>query len=424
MTKPVTKPATKSTSRPAARKTAARKSGSGQRAPFQVPQGLLPTPLHPRLEALSRTKAWMGWAGYISPSVLDTVEFEYFAIRNQTTLFDISPMHKYRLRGPDAEAVLNRMVTRDVRKIKPGRVGYAIWCDEEGMAIDDGTLFRFGKNDFRLCCQERMLGWVQDAAWGFNVTVEDESQTVAGLSLQGPTSFSLLSDAGLGKVAKLRPFDLAQVEPGLWVSRTGFTGDLGYELWVDWDQVLGLWDRLWAASTHWGLRAIGYEALNLARIEAGFIAAGVDFQPVHTTMRLGRGRTPLELGFGKMVDFGKGHFNGRRALLRQQEAGALRTHLVKIELGGFKPADGALLYHQKKKEVGHVTSGIWSPTVKRNVALAELKAPFGVGVTDDLWAEIYVHEEGQWSKRLVEVTVQDRPFFSNPRARATPPLAY
>ena len=176
----------------------------------------------------------MGWAGYISPSVLDTVEFEYFAIRNQTTLFDISPMHKYRLRGPDAEAVLNRMVTRDVRKIRTGRVGYAIWCDEEGMAIDDGTLFRFGKNDFRLCCQERMLGWVQDAAWGFNVTIEDESQTVVGLALQGPTSFSLLSDAGLGKVAKLRPFDMragragsvgpAPASPAIWATSSGSTG--------------------------------------------------------------------------------------------------------------------------------------------------------------------------------------------------------
>ena len=216
------------------------------------------------------------------------------------------------------------------------------------MAIDDGTRSASARTT-SACAVRTHAGLGAGRGLGLQRYRRGRSQTVAGLSPQGPTSFSLLSDAGLGKVAKLRPFDLAQVEPGLWVSRTGFTGDLGYELWVDWDQVLGLWDRLWAASTHWGLRAIGYEALNLARIEAGFIAAGVDFQPVHTTMRLGRGRTPLELGFGKMVDFGKGHFNGRRALLRQQETGALRTHLVKIELGGFKPADGALLYHQKRR---------------------------------------------------------------------------
>lgn len=385
-----------------------------------VPMGLLPTPFHPRLEALSRAKSWTGWAGYISPMVLDTVEFEYFAIRNQATLFDVSPMHKYRVSGPDAVSVLNRMVTRDVGKIGVGRVGYALWCDEEGMVIDDGTLFRFAEDDFRLCCQEPMFGWLLDAAWGFDATVEDESDAVAGLSLQGPTSFSVLQAAGLGSVADMKAFDLREVEPGLWISRTGFTGDLGYEIWVGRDDALPLWDRLWEAGQDRGLRAIGYEAMNLTRIEAGFVAARIDFQPVLTAMRLGRGRSPLELGFDWLVDFDKGHFNGRRALLKQKAEG-LRHHLVKIEVGGFKPADGALLYHRKKKEVGHVTSGIWSPTAKRNIALAEFKAPYGVGITDDLWAEVYVNEEGQWDKRLVPVRIETKPFFSNPRARATPP---
>ena len=385
--------------------------------------GLIPTVFQPRLEALSSAKSWISWAGYQSPVVIENVEFEYFAIRNQATLFDVSPMHKYRVTGPDAEVMMNRMVTRDVRKIKPGRVGYVLWCDEEGMVIDDGTLFRFGHRDFRLCCQERMLGWVLDAAWGFDVEVVDESDTVSGLALQGPTSFSILQEAGLGSAATLKPFDLAEVEPGLWISRTGFTGDLGYELWMSNEAGLALWDRLWAASRDWGLRAIGYEALNLARIEAGFIAARLDFQPIHSTLRLGRGRTPLELGFERMVDFGKGHFNGRRALLAQKQSG-LRTHLVKIELGGFKPADGALLYHRKRKEVGHVTSGIWSATTKRNIALAEFKAPYGGRIQDDLWAEIYVHEEGQWDRRLVPVTIQTEPFFTHPRARQTPPYPY
>lgn len=388
-----------------------------------VPVGLIPTVFQPRLEALSSAKSWIGWAGYQSPIVVENVEFEYFAIRNQSTLFDVSPMHKYRITGPDAEAMLNRMVTRDVRKIRPGRVGYVLWCDEDGMVIDDGTLFRFSADEFRLCCQERMLGWVLDAAWGFDVQVVDESGTISGLALQGPTSFSILKEAGMGSAEALKPFDLAEVEPGLWISRTGFTGDLGYELWMDNDAGLAVWDRLWAASRDWGLRAIGYEALNIARIEAGFIAARVDFQPIHSTLRLGRGRTPLELGFERMVDFGKGHFNGRRALLAQKENG-LRSHLVKIELGGFKPADGALLYHRKRKEVGHVTSGIWSATTKRNIALAEFQAPYGGRIQDDLWAEIYVHEEGQWDRRLVPVTIQTEPFFTNPRARQTSPGPY
>lgn len=388
-----------------------------------VPLGLIPTVFQPRLEALSSAKSWMGWAGYQSAVVIENMEFEYFAIRNQSTLFDVSPMHKYRIQGADAEAMLNRMMTRDVRKIRPGRVGYTLWCDEEGMVIDDGTLFRFGPDDFRLCCQERMLGWVLDAAWGFDVSVTDESETISGLSLQGPTSFSILKEAGLDAASALKPFDLAEIEPGLWISRTGFTGDLGYELWMENANGLDLWDRLWAASRDWGLKAIGFEALNLARIEAGFIAAQVDFQPIHSTLRLGRGRTPLELGFERLVDFEKGHFNGRRALLKQRQDG-LRTHLVKIELGGFKPSNGALLYHRKTKEVGHVTSGIWSPTTKRNIALAEFKAPYGGQIQGDLWAEIYVHEEGQWDRRLVPVTVQTGPFFSHRRARQTPPDIY
>lgn len=389
--------------------------------PFAVPIGLVPTPLQPRLEALSQAKAWAGWAGYITARVLDNVEFEYFAIRNQVTLFDISPMHKYRITGPDALAVMNRLITRDAAKIGIGRVGYAMWCNEQGMVIDDGTIFRFGEADFRLCCQEPMLTWLLDSAWGFDAEIRDESEAIAGLSLQGPTAFSLLAEAGFGDaVAGLKPFDLDEVEPGIWISRTGFTGDLGYELWCGWDGVLALWDRLWAAGGNWGLRAIGGEALDIARIEAGFIAAGVDFQPVHGAIRLGRGRSPLELGFARLVDFEKGHFNGRRALLAERAKG-LSHHLVRLDVGGFKPADGALLYHKKKREVGHVTSGIWSPTAKRNVALAELRAPYGGAIRDDLWAEIYVTLEGQWHKRLVPVRIEDKPFFSHPRARATPP---
>ena len=385
-----------------------------------VPIGLIDGPFQSRLAPLSRAKSWGRWAGYVSPLVLDTVEFEYFAIRNQATLFDISPMHKYRISGPDALAVVNRLVTRDVRKIRDGRVSYVMWCDEDGMLIDDGTLFRFAEDDYRLCCQEPMFGWLLDAAWGFDVQVIDESDLVAALSLQGPTSFSLLKDAGLGAVADMKPFDWREVEPDLWLSRTGFTGDLGYEIWVPWDKATQLWDRLWAAGDHWGVRAIGSEALNIVRIEAGFIAAGVDFQPVHAVMRLHRGRTPIELGFEKMVAFDKGHFNGRRALLKQVADGR-RYHLAKIDIGGFKPAQDALIYHRKKKEVGFVTSGVWSPTTKRNIALAEFKAPYGFAITSDLWVEVYVNEEGRWDRRLVPLKIENKPFFQNARARATPP---
>ncbi len=253
-------------------------------------------------------------------------------------------MHKYRVTGPRATAMLNRMVTRDLSRLRPGRVGYVIWCDEQGMVIDDGTLFRLGEEDLRLCCQEPMLDWLMEAAWDFDATVRDESHDLAGLALQGPTSFAVLADAGLD-VAEMKPFDYRGVGDDLAISRTGFTGDLGYELWMPWDRAVAVWDRLWEGGANQGLRAIGYDALNIARMEAGFLAAGVDFQPVHAVERLHRGQTPFELGLGRLVDFEKGHFNGRRALLAARKTP--RSLLLRLDVEGFKPAQGALIYHKQ-----------------------------------------------------------------------------
>ncbi len=379
--------------------------------------GLIPGPFHKKLEEQNRAQNWYDWAGYSAPGVLDSVEFEYFALRNQASLFDISPMHKYRLTGSDTAAMLNRLVTRDVRKIGVGRVGYAIWCDEEGMVIDDGTLFHLGDNDWRLCCQEQMLTWLLNAAWGFDVSVVDETHSVAGLSLQGPTSFAVLEAAGLD-VSQLKPFDLAQFEHDLMISRTGFTGDLGYELWCDWEKAEALWDRVWTGGTDQGLRAIGYEAVNLARIEAGFLTAGVDFQPVHATERLHRGQTPFELSLGRLVDFNKGHFNGRRALLSKRDNP--RSLLMRFDVEGFKPSEGSLIYNRRKKEVGHITSGIWSPTAKRNIALAHVRTP-DASRPSSLKAEIYTLQEGKWDTRMARLTPVNKAFFAPPRARATPP---
>ncbi|MEM7440100.1 MAG: aminomethyltransferase family protein [Pseudomonadota bacterium] len=381
--------------------------------------GLIDGPVHSRLDSLNRARGWYDWAGYAAPSVLDTMEFEYFALRNQASLLDISPMHKYRITGPDAGIVLNRMVTRDVGKIASGQVGYAVWCDEDGMVIDDGTLFRLGKDDWRLCCQEPMLDWLLEAAWGFDATVEDESHAVAALSLQGPTAYSVLSAAGLD-VGDLKPFGIRDLGEVM-ISRTGFTGDLGYELWCHWDAAEALWDTLWTAGKNWGLRAIGYDAVDLARIEAGFMTAGVDFQPVHATERLNRGHTPFELNLGWLVDFSKGHFNGRGAL--EKVANSPRSLLLRVDVEGFKPAQGALVYSGKRREVGHVTSGIWSPTTKRSIALAHVKMPYATKRPENLWAEIYVEQEGQWHTRWARLTKVKGPFFAPPRARATPPAA-
>ncbi|WP_333714512.1 aminomethyltransferase family protein [Yoonia sp.] len=375
------------------------------------------TPVFDRLNALSRAQNWYDWAGYLAPGALDAVEFEYFALRNQVSLFDVSPMHKYRITGPDADHMLNRMMTRDVTRIAQARVGYTLWCDTEGMLIDDGTLFHLGAQDWRLCCQEPSLGWLTEAAWGYDVTITDESHSVAGLALQGPSAFAVLESAGF-EAARMRPFDIAQFGE-VTISRTGFTGDLGYELWCPWDYALGLWDRLWQAGALWGMRAIGYEAVNIARIEAGFLTAGVDFQPAHTSERLHRGATPFEVGLGRLVDFDKGHFNGRRALYAARKAP--RFTLLRVDVEGFKPANGALIYHRKRREVGHVTSGIWSPTAKRNVALARVETRYCPPRGGQLWTEIYTHEEGRWDTRWARLTPQKGPFFAPARARATPP---
>jgi aminomethyltransferase len=396
------------------------KNSTMRQTPVQVPRGLVPTPFHARLEPANITQDWMGWSGFLSARKFQSVESEYFAIRNQSTLFDLSPMHKYRIEGPDALTVVNRLLTRDVRKLKDNRVGYAVWCDEDGSTIDDGTIFRFTDTHFRLCCQEPQYTWLCDVAWGFDVTLTDESETVVGLSMQGPTSYSVLKAAGFEGTEGMKPFDIQHFDDDIMISRTGFTGDLGYELWADSENALPLYDRLMSAGRNLGLRPIGYDALNMARIEAGFMVTGVEFQSIHHALRPTRGRTPFDLGLDRLVHFDKGHFNGRRALLKAKETGP-RYALVALEIDGNKPAHQALVYHKGKTEAGLITSALWSPICKRNLALAMLKAPFGIDITTDLKVEIYHDKEGKYDRAMVPAKIADRPFFNNPRRAATPP---
>ncbi|HEV7254924.1 MAG TPA: aminomethyltransferase family protein [Mesorhizobium sp.] len=385
------------------------------------------SPFHPRLAALMQTGAWYDWGGNLAPMSLWEEELEFFAIRSQAALFDISPMVKYRIEGPDAEAFCNRLTLRDVRKLRPGRVHYTAWCDDEGFVLDDGTLFRLAPDRFRLCCQERHLPWLLDGAQGFDVAIEEETEAVAGLALQGPTAFSVLRAAGFEGVETLKPFDLADFlhEGGMvTVSRTGFTGDLGYELFAQASQALSLWDRLWDAGRPFGLRAIGYAALNRARVEAGFIVANADFVTAETALRADRARLPDEIGLGWMVDGAKGHFNGRCAILAAREKGGARHVLVGLEVEGNVPAEHALVYHRGKKEVGLVSAAIWSPTLKRNIAIASLRRPYGDTVLDDLWVEIYALRELQFAKLMKRAWVVPRPFLKLDRRTATPPAPF
>ena len=286
----------------------------------------LDTPFQPRIDALMKRNDWYDWAGYRAPNSLWDDELEYFAIRSQAALFDISPMVKYRIEGLDAEAFLNRVTLRDVSKLRPGRVHYTAWCDDEGHVLDDGTLFRLAENRFRLCCQERHLPWLLDSAIGYDVSVAEETEAIAGLALQGPTSFAILREAGFAGVEHLKVFDIngfSHQNGTVTISRTGFTGDLGYELFVPAELALSLWDRLMEAGQTQGIRAIGYTALNRARLEAGLIVANADFSTAEHALRADRVRMPDEIGLGFMVDLEKGAFqwpSRHRRSPQEQEA--------------------------------------------------------------------------------------------------------
>jgi aminomethyltransferase len=389
--------------------------------------GLKPTPFIERMRPLNKFESLAYWQGYWAPADFGNAEREYFAIRNTASVFDLSPMTKYRITGAESEDFLQRLMTRDISKLKPGRVAYTIWCNDDGKVIDDGTLFRLGVSEFRLCCQEHQLFWLLTSAAGFDVIIHEETDEIAGLSLQGPTSFSVLRRLGLAGIETLKPFELRDFAfegSFIMVSRTGFTGDLGYELWCAPAQAIPLWDALHIAGQDFGgVEPIGSTALDMARIEAGFIGAHIDFMPADQAVRAGRASSPFELNLEWLVDFKKGHFTGRQALLREKAAGSKHC-LVAVDIDGNKPANHALIYHNKKTEVGHISSGIWSPTTKRNIGLAMLQTPYGKSITSNLWAEIYVMRELKWEKLMAKCTITQTPFFNPERRRLTPPNAF
>lgn len=384
----------------------------------------LETPFHSRIAAAMQQEEWYVWNGYKSAAVITDEELEYFAIRSTSSVFDISPMVKYRIEGPDAEPYLNRLTIRDVSRLKPGRVHYTAWCDDAGHVLDDGTLFRFAANLFRLCCQERHLPWLLDSAMGFDVNIREETEDFAGLALQGPTSCAILKAAGFTGIEVLKPFDIADFDlegQTVTISRTGFTGDLGYELFVPAKHALALWDALHLAGGLYGLRPIGYAALNSARIEAGFIVANGDFITSETALRADRARLPDEIGLDWLVDLAKPYFNGKSAIRHARLNGTLRHVLVGLEIEGNIPADHAIVYHNRKREVGLVSAAIWSPTGKRNIALATLQRPYGISKNEDLWVEIYAMRELQYQKMMKRAKVVERPFVKLARRTLTPP---
>jgi len=383
------------------------------------------SPFYSRQEPLNHLKEWGRWADYLSPRAYTSSAMEYFACRNACTVFDLTPMSKYRITGKDALPYLNRLVTREVGRIKPGRVGYCIWCDDNGQAIDDGTIFHLGEDDYRLCSQERHLDWLLTNAYGFDVQVEDETHAVAALALQGPTSYTVLRGIGLEGIENMKMFDIGQFAfegTQLMVSRTGFTGDLGYELWIDPRYAEVLWDRLFEAGHLHGITAMGDEALQMLRVEAGFIQCKHEFMPANATVRNGHTRSPFELGLGWLVDFNKPVFNGRKALLTQKKNGH-RYNLVKLDIDGNKPACDSYVFTKNKKQIGTVTSATWSPSAKASIALATLEAPHSEP-GEELLVEIYYQKELKWSRVMAKARVVKDVFYDPPRKRLTPPADF
>jgi len=385
---------------------------------------MLKSPFHSRIETACEINQWAEWKGYTTPDAYFDVELEYFAIRSCTGVFDISPMTKYRITGPDSEAYLNRLVTRDVTKIKEGRVGYTVWCNDDGQVMDDGTIFHVSENNYLLCSYTRAMDWLCWSAMGFDVSIVDETDDIAALAVQGPTSCATLRAMGLEGLETLTSFGIRTFPfegVDLMVSRTGFTGDLGYELWIDPTKAEILWDKLFEAGKDRGIKPFGSHALDLARIEAGFVQATVDFIPAQDQIRPGRSRSPIELGLEWLVDFNKPVFNGRRALLKEKEQGS-RYRFVFLDVQGNKPAEHSFIY-KGPKQIGTVTSAAWCPTAKANFALAQVDARYG-NIGDDLIAEIYYQKELHWSKVMAKCSVIDKPIFNPPRRRLTPVADY
>jgi aminomethyltransferase len=384
-----------------------------------------PSPFHSRQQAWNKLKVWSRWADYLSVPAYYSNSQEYFAGRNSCGVFDLTPMIKHRVTGPDAFACLNRLVTRDVAKIRPGRVGYSVWCNDRGQVIDDGTLFHLREGEYRICSQEHQLDWFLTNAMGFDVAVQEVTHEVAALAVQGPTSCAILKKMGLAEVESLTPFGLAHFPfdgTELTVSRTGYTGDLGYELWIDPAHAETLWDRLFEAGQLHGIRPLGSQALEMLRIEAGFILAGVDFLPAQQAVRPTHSRSPFELGLGWLVDFNKPVFNGRRALLEEKERGS-RYRLVKLDIAGNKVARDSYVYSNRRKYAGTVTSAMWSPSAKASIALASLEMPHGEP-GEELLVEIYYKRELKWSKVMAPCKVVDKVFWEPPRRRQTPPADF
>jgi aminomethyltransferase len=391
------------------------------------------TPFHSRTAPLVRAQTWRRWAGYQMASAYDPHPArEYAAIRNAAAVIDVSPLHKYHLRGRDAARLLDRMITRDVTKLARGQVYYTPWCDGAGKVIDDGTVSRLGESEYRLTSADSSLRWLHLNARGMSVEIEDRSESLAALALQGPLSRAILANLAAADLAKLGYFRLVETtvrDIPVAISRTGYTGDLGYEIWVDAARAVPLWDALMEAGAGYGITPAGVWALDLARIEAGLIMLDVDYFSSHHALIEDRKSSPFEINLGWAVSKAKGPYNGRRALEAERARGPA-WNFVGIEVDwesferlfrsqGLPPQIPEVAWrssvplYRNELQVGYATSGCWSPLLKRYLALAHVRAPHFESGTP-VRMEVTVEHR----RRQADAVVTRLPFYDPERKKS------
>jgi len=398
-----------------------------------VPVG---TAFHKKTLALCESLNYREWSGYYTVSVYEMHhEHEYNAIRNSAALIDISPLFKYRVTGKDATRFVNRVIARDINKVAVDQVIYCCWCDPKGKVIDDGTITRLGENEYRWTAADPSLRWFQQNALALDVTIEDISEQVAALALQGPTSGRLLREVTEAKVTDLKYFRVTRGQIAgvpVDISRTGYTGDLGFEMWMPWNEAGKVWDELMAKGKAFDIHPAGMIALDIARIEAGLILIEVDYFSSKKALIDSQKYSPAEIGLGKLVDLKKDNFVGREALGREKEKGGPARALVGLEVSwnevealydkvGMAPqvpstaSRVAVPVYRGGKQVGKATSTTWSPTLKKMIALACVKREeSAVGGT--LQMEMTVEAV----RHTVSAKVVALPFFNPPRKTAVP----
>ncbi len=392
------------------------------------------TAVHARTFALAESLNYRDWSGYYAVSAYEAHhEHEYNAIRNASALIDVSPLFKYRVSGRDAVKLVDRVITRDAAKLAIGQVFYTPWCDEHGKVIDDGTVTRLSEDAFRWTAADPSLRWFTQNALGLDVKIEDISEAVAALAIQGPTSARLLDTVADADIRGLKYFRMTRGAIGgvpVEISRTGYTGDLGYEIFMPWDRAVEVWDALVSGGRPFDIQPAGMLALDVARVEAGLLLIDVDFHSSKKALIEDQKYTPYEMGLGRLVQIDKRPFVGQRPLAEEQRRGSAKR-VVGVEIGwpamerlyddaGLAPqipaaaSRTAVPVYSGSRQVGRATTTTWSPVLKKLIALATIRAPyFAEGTTLDFEVTI------EAVRHRVPATVVKTPFFNPPRKTAS-----